>query len=94
MTVDRTVILKYELKKIVKSRIAVISLVLSAGMLLAITMIDYLIISPNDVNVYARDMSLEGRMLDDMLLEKVAAEAEKAGGLPSGCILNILSRHR
>lgn len=78
---DRTVILKYELKKIVKSRIAVISLVLSAGMLLAITMIDYLIISPYDVNVYGRDMSLEGRMLDDMLLEEVAAEAEKAGGL-------------
>lgn len=33
MKADRMVILKYELKKIMKSRVAVIALLLSAGML-------------------------------------------------------------
>ncbi len=81
MTADRAVILKYELKKIMTGRIAVIAVILGAGMLLAVTMINYLIIRPQDVNVYEREISLEGRPLDDAFLEEVAAEAEKAGGL-------------
>ena len=81
MTADRMVILRYELKKIITGRIAVIALILGAGLLLAVSMIDYMIIRPYDVNVYEREISLEGRPLDDALLAEVAAEAEKAGGL-------------
>ena len=75
------VILNYELKKIMKSRVAVIALLLSAGMLFAVTMINYMAISPHDINVYEREQELEGRLLDDEFLEEVAREAEKAGGL-------------
>ena len=81
MTADRMAILKYELKKIMKSRVAVIALLLSAGMLFAVTMINYMVISPHDINVYEREQELEGRLLDDEFLEEVAREAEKAGGL-------------
>ena len=81
MNANQTVLLKYELKKILKSRITVLALVLSAGMLLGITMINYLVIAPYDAGVYEREQEMEGRPLDDAFLEEVEAEAEKAGGL-------------
>ena len=74
-------LLRFELKKIFLSRITVLALTISAGMLLGITMINYIVINPYDRDVYEREAALEGRPLDDALLAELAEEAEKTGGL-------------
>ena len=74
-------LLRYELKKIFLSKITILALTVSAGMLLGIAMINYLVVSPYDRGVYEREAALEGRAMDDALLAELAAEAEKAGGL-------------
>ena len=74
-------LLRFELKKIFQNRITILALALSAGMLLGIAVINYIVINPYDRNVYDREAALEGRPLDDALMAKLAAEAEKAGGL-------------
>ena len=74
-------LLRFELKKIFLSRITVLALAISAGMLLGITMINYIVINPYDRDVYEREAALEGRPLDDALLAELAEEAEKTGGL-------------
>ena len=73
-------LLRFELKKIFLSRITVLALTISAGMLLGITMINYIVINPYDRDVYEREAALEGRPLDDALLAELAEEAEKTGG--------------
>ena len=74
-------LLRFELKKIFQNRITLLALAVGAGMLLGITMINYLVISPYDRGVYEREAALEGRALDDALLAELAEEADKAGGL-------------
>ena len=74
-------LLRFELKKIFQNRITILALALSAGMLLSIAVINYIVINPYDRNVYDREAAQEGRPLDDALMAKLAAEAEKAGGL-------------
>ena len=74
-------LLRFELRKIFRGRIAIPALVVSAGMLLGIALINYLVVSPYDRSVYEREVALEGRALDDALLAELAEEAEKAGGL-------------
>ena len=74
-------LLRFELRKIFRGRIAIPALVVSAGMLLGIALINYLVVSPYDRGVYERETALEGRALDDALLAELAAEAEEAGGL-------------
>ena len=74
-------LLRFELRKIFRGRIAIPALAVSAGMLLGIALINYLLISPYDRGVYEREAVLEGRTLDDALLAELAAEAEEAGGL-------------
>ena len=74
-------LLRFELRKIFRGRIAIPALAVSAGMLLGIALINYLVISPYDRGVYEREAALEGRALDDALLAELAAEAEEAGGL-------------
>ena len=74
-------LLRFELKKIFQNRITILALALSAGMLLGIAVINYIVINPYDRNVYDREAAQEGRPLDDALMAKLAAEAEKAGGL-------------
>ena len=74
-------LLRFELKKIFLSRITVLALTISAGMLLGITMINYIVINPYDRDVYEREAALERRPLDDALLAELAEEAEKTGGL-------------
>ena len=74
-------LLRYELKKIFLSKITILALTVSAGMLLGIAMINYLVVSPYNRGVYEREAALEGRALDDALLAELAEEAEKAGGL-------------
>ena len=74
-------LLRFELKKIFLSRITILALTVSAGMLLGIALINYLVVSPYDRGVYEREAALEGRALDDALLAELEAEAEDAGGL-------------
>ena len=74
-------LLRFELKKIFLSRITILSLTVSTGMLLGIALINYLVVSPYDRGVYEREAALEGRTLDDALLAELAEEAEEAGGL-------------
>ena len=74
-------LLRFELKKIFLSRITIPMLAVSAGMLLGLAMINYLVVNPYDRGVYEREAALEGRTLDDTLLAELAEEAEKAGGL-------------
>ena len=74
-------LLRFELRKIFRGRITILALAVSAGMLLGIALINYLVISPYDRGVYEREAALEGRALDDALLAELAAEAEEAGGL-------------
>ena len=74
-------LLRFELRKIFRGRIAIPALVVSAGMLLGIALINYLVVSPYDRGVYEREAALEGRALDDALLAELAEEAEEAGGL-------------
>ena len=74
-------LLRFELKKIFLSRITILSLAVSTGMLLGIALINYLVVSPYDRGVYEREAALEGRTLDDALLAELAEEAEEAGGL-------------
>ena len=74
-------LLRFELKKIFLSRITILSLTVSTGMLLGIALINYLVVSPYDRGVYEMEAALEGRTLDDALLAELAEEAEEAGGL-------------
>ena len=74
-------LLRFELKKIFLSRITILSLAVSTGMLLGIALINYMAVSPYDRGVYEREAALEGRTLDDALLAELAEEAEEAGGL-------------
>ena len=74
-------LLRFELKKIFLSRITILSLTVSTGMLLGIALINYLVVSPYDRGVYEREAALEGRTLDDALLAELAEEAEESGGL-------------
>ena len=74
-------LLRFELRKIFRGRIAIPALVVSAGMLMGIALINYLVVSPYDRGVYEREAGVEGRALDDALLTELAAEAEEAGGL-------------
>ena len=74
-------LLRYELKKIFLSKITILALTVSAGMLLGIAMINYLVVSPYDRGVYEREAALEGRAMDDALLAELAAEAEETRGL-------------
>ena len=66
-------LLRFELKKIFQNRITILALALSAGMLLGIAVINYIVINPYDRNVYDREAALEGRPLDDALMAKLAA---------------------
>ena len=74
-------LLRFELRKIFRGRITIPALTVSAGMLLGIALISYLMINPYDRSVCEREAALEGRALDDALLSELAAEAEEAGGL-------------
>ena len=74
-------LLRFELRKIFRGRITIPALTVSAGMLLGIALISYLVINPYDRSVCEREAALEGRALDDALLAELAAEAEEAGGL-------------
>ena len=74
-------LLRFELKKIFLSRITILSLAVSTGMLLGIALINYMAVSPYDRGVYEMEAALEGRTLDDALLAELAEEAEEAGGL-------------
>ena len=74
-------LLCFELKKIFLSRITILALAAGAGMLLGITMINYVVINPYDRGVYMRESALEGRLLDDALMAELAEEAAEAGGL-------------
>ena len=74
-------LLRFELKKIFLSKITILAIVVSTGMLLGIALINYLVVNPYDRGVYEREAALEGRALDDALLAELAAEAEEAGGL-------------
>ena len=74
-------LLCFELKKIFLSRITILALAVGAGMLLGITMINYVVINPYDRGVYVRESALEGRLLDDALMAELAEEAAEAGGL-------------
>ena len=74
-------LLRFEFKKIFLSKITILALTVSAGMLLGIAMINYFVVSPYNRGVYEREAALEGRALDDALLAELAEEAEKAGGL-------------
>ena len=74
-------LLRFELRKIFRGRIAIPALAVSTGMLLGIALINYLVVSPYDRGVYEREAALEGRALDDALLAELAEEAEEAGGL-------------
>ena len=65
-------LLRFELRKIFRGRIAIPALVVSAGMLLGIALINYLVVSPYDRSVYEREVALEGRALDDALLAELA----------------------
>ena len=73
-------LLRFELKKIFLSRITILSLAVSTGMLLGIALINYLVVSPYDRGVYEREAALEGRTLDDALLAELAEEAEESFG--------------
>ena len=74
-------LLRFELRKIFRGRITILALAVSAGMLLGIALVNYLVVSPYDRGVYEREAALEGRALDDALLAELAEEAEEAGGL-------------
>ena len=74
-------LLCFELKKIFLSRITILALAAGTGMLLGITMINYVVINPYDRGVYVRESALEGRLLDDALMAELAEEAAEAGGL-------------
>lgn len=74
-------LLRFELKKIFINKITILAFTVSAGMLLGIAMINYLVVNPHDRIVYEREAALEGRALDDALLAELAEEADKAGGL-------------
>ena len=67
-------LLRFELKKIFLSRITILSLAVSTGMLLGIALINYMAVSPYDRGVYEREAALEGRTLDDALLAELAEE--------------------
>lgn len=75
------ILLRYELKKLFISKITILLLVLFAGFLFGVTMLEYLVISPEDRNVAEREAELEGKKLDDELMAKVNTEAEKYGSL-------------
>ena len=74
-------ILKYELKKLILNKAAIISMSACICFLFGITMSEYLWINPEDRYVFEKEAALEGRALDEELLGEVLDAADEYGGL-------------
>lgn len=74
-------LLGFELKKLLINKITILLLVLFAMFLFGVTMLEYMVISPENKFTAERESELEGRKIDDELMAKVAEEAAKYGSL-------------
>ena len=74
-------LLGYELKKLLINKVTILMLSLFTGLLFGITMLEYLVIAPDDCYVAQKESALEGKMIDDEMLKRIEDEAEKYGGL-------------
>lgn len=75
------VIVKYELKKLVANKVTWITLILCVGFLSGVSLIEYFFISPEDKYIAARESELEGKALDEEMIEKVVEAAAPFGSL-------------
>ena len=74
-------LLGFELKKLLINKVTILMLFLFTGLLFGITMLEYLVIAPDDRYVAQREFALEGKKLDDIMLKRIEDEAEKYGSL-------------
>ena len=74
-------IVKYELKKLMANKITLITLIICIGLLSGISLTEYIFISPGDRFIATREAELEGKAIDEDMIEKVVEEADSAGGL-------------
>ena len=74
-------IVKYELKKLMANKITIITLIICIGLLSGISLTEYIFISPEDRFIATREAELEGKAIDEDMIEKVVEEANSAGGL-------------
>ncbi|MBQ6520752.1 MAG: hypothetical protein IJI14_18765 [Anaerolineaceae bacterium] len=74
-------LLGFELKKMFFNKITIILLILFAGFLFGITMLEYIVISPEDQFVSRREAELEGKPLDEEMMSRIFEESARYGGL-------------
>ena len=74
-------IIKYELKKLLINRVTIIALIASICLLTGVSLIEYTIISPEDRYLARREGDLEGRVLDESLIDDVVNTAIPYGSL-------------
>ena len=72
-------IIKYELKKLLINRVTIIALIASICLLTGVSLIEYTIISPEDRYLARREGDLEGRVLDESLIDDVVNTAINPG---------------
>lgn len=74
-------LVKYELKKIFINKVTIIALILSTCLLAGTSLIEYIFISPEDRYIAKREGEIEGRFIDDKLIDDVADTATQFGSL-------------
>ena len=73
----------FEIKKMLLNKITITMLILCMGFLFGFTMLRYLVLSPEDRFVSAKEAEINGRLLDDELIGEIVKSAKDAGGLSS-----------
>lgn len=74
-------IIKYELKKLLINKVTIIALIVSTSLLAGVSLIEYAIISPEDRYIARRESEIEGRDLDESLINDVVKTAIPVGNL-------------
>jgi ABC-type transport system involved in multi-copper enzyme maturation permease subunit len=73
----------FEIKKMLLNKITITMLILCMGFLFGFTMLRYLVLSPEDRFASAKEIEINGRVLDDELIGEIVKSAKDAGGLSS-----------
>ena len=74
-------LVKYELKKIFINKVTIIALILSTCLLAGTSLIEYIFISPEDRYIAKREGEIDGRFIDDKLIDDVVDTATQFGSL-------------
>ena len=76
-------IVGFEIKKMFLNKITITIFILCMGFLFGFTMLRYLVLSPEDRFASAKEIEINGRVLDDELIGEIVKSAKDAGGLSS-----------